>query len=141
MDKMYGYFYFRGKADESQHVRLMHREVIDLHSLFYHLGILSEKFSNSPTKRRFIDELFQNFSRYNNKLPHSVVVILDTIPDSQPEQDYIFIQGMYSHKIMRQIFSYLGYQIDDITTKTIVKRSPFFKKKEVSKWASYIAHR
>ena len=138
-EKMYGYFYFRGKSDESQHVRLTHREVIDLHSFYYHLGILSDKFKNCPTRIKFVDELYQNFSKYN-QLPTSVLVILDdTIPEQQ--NNVCFIKNKYSHKLMRQIFSSLGYQITDISTKTFIQKESFFRKKKVSKWSTYIAHR
>lgn len=144
MEKMNSYFYFRGKSDENQHVRLTHREIIDQYSLFYHLGILSEKFKNRPTRISFIDELYHNFMQYN-RLPNSIVVILNT-EDFQDcdttSTDYtLFIQNRYSHKIMRQIFSCLGYDITEHTSKIFIEQDDSNKIKEISKWTSFVVSR
>ena len=146
MEKLYSHFYFRGKADERNHVRLIHREIIDQYSLFYRLGILSEQFKNCPTKMAFLSELYSNFFRYD-RLPSCIFVVLNS-DDSDinayvphPNEYTMFIKNKYSHKLMRRVLLRLGYTINFVTSETFYEKSGFLKKKEVSRWSTFLIHR
>ena len=149
MKKMNSYFFTRGQFDEVNHVRLKNREVIDLYSLYYKLGILSERFVNAPKRKMFVDELMQAFDKLDT-LPASLVVIprFDNLTDYDISEirtflseEYILLQHKYSHKIMRRIFSELGYNIVDIAFETITQKVGLFRKEKINKWSNFTISR
>ena len=58
------YFFTRGQFDEVNHIRLKNREVIDLYSIYYKFGILSERFKNCyyPLYRIIYNNILYIFS-------------------------------------------------------------------------------
>ena len=149
MKKMNSYFFTRGHFDEVNHVRLKNREVIDLYSLYYKLGILSERFVNAPKRKMFVDELIQAFDKLDT-LPASLVVIprFANLTDYDISEirtflseEYILLQHKYSHKIMRRIFSELGYNIVDIAFETITQKVGLFRKEKINKWSNFTISR
>ncbi len=149
MKKMNSYFFTRGQFDEVNHVRLKNREVIDLYSLYYKLGILSERFVNAPKRKMFVDELIQAFDKLDT-LPASLVVIprFANLTDYDISEirtflseEYILLQHKYSHKIMRRIFSELGYNIVDIAFETITQKVGLFRKEKINKWSNFTISR
>lgn len=146
---MNSYFFTRGQFDEVNHVRLKNREVIDLYSLYYKLGILSERFVNAPKRKMFVDELIQAFDKLDT-LPASLVVIprFANLTDYDISEirtflseEYILLQHKYSHKIMRRIFSELGYNIVDIAFETITQKVGLFRKEKINKWSNFTISR
>ena len=143
------YFFTRGQFDEVNHIRLKNREVIDLYSIYYKFGILSERFKNSPKRKMFLDELIQAFDKLDT-LPASIVVIprFDNLSDHDISEirtflseEYILLQHKYSHKIMRRIFSELGYTISDVTFETVTQKVGLFQKEKINKWSNFTVSR
>lgn len=95
MEKLISYFYSRGQIDESQKLCFINKTIIDQFTLFYRLGVLSEKFKNCPKRLLLIEELYREFSKHSRL------------------QNYtnILLRNHYSHRLIRNILKEINYHI------------------------------
>ena len=93
--RLIDYFYYCGKEDEKLNVNRKYQTIIDIYSLYYRLGRLSERFINSPTKLCLIEDLYLVFSQYK------------TLPSSTR----ISLKNHYSHRLLKKTMRLISYEV------------------------------
>lgn len=93
MQALVDYFYRCGREDVKQNVQKANRNIVDIYSLYYQLGVLTERFQNCPTKLQLLEELKEEFSQYY-VLPNSLKLSL---------------KNHYSHRLLKKMLNTISY--------------------------------
>lgn len=95
MSEVASYYFELGKQDASKFKGHVKATVEADNSCFYRLGVLSERYKDCPKRLSLIEELYREFSFYN-ELPNHVVITL---------------KHDYSHRLLKRTMNNLGYHV------------------------------